>query len=182
MNLEQAQIIAERLMQQHGLIEKGWRFEWDSAPSRAGCCNHGKKVISLSKRVSEINPRTHVVDTMLHEIAHALVGRRPRPHGVAWKNQARAIGCTASVTCTAETRTTLHLWTGNCPKCGNTVERYVRRHMSCGRCSKKFDPRFVFQWVRSKKRLTAGMIIKPSTQTRKTVESVQLSLPFEEEA
>lgn len=82
------------LLEQHGLWGKGWRFRWDHAKRRAGGCHHGRKVISLSRHYVALNVAGRsddIVDTILHEIAHALCGPH-EGHGAAWKATCVRIG------------------------------------------------------------------------------------------
>ena len=92
MTLAHAQHLAESLMQSHRLIQQGWRFQFDTAKRRFGCCNYTKKVISLSAPMTLINDDAQVTDTILHEIAHALVGYS-HGHDSVWKAKCREIGC-----------------------------------------------------------------------------------------
>jgi hypothetical protein len=98
-------------MAQHGLTADGWTFEIDRATTRLGLCQYGPKVISMGTSYVGSADEPSVRDTILHEIAHALVGPhvlthtgavvrsgRGRPaktgHGWQWKVKAREIGCT----------------------------------------------------------------------------------------
>jgi len=81
-----AQELARELMRRHGLFDAGWRFRFDHARRRFGCCHYGSKAISLSRPLTLLNGEAEVCDTLLHEIAHALCpgdghGRRRRAKG-----------------------------------------------------------------------------------------------------
>lgn len=100
MNLSAAQTLAISLMTEHGLIAKGWRFEFSNARSQFGVCRilidrHTKvvldRVIKLSAPLTKLNIESEVKDTILHEIAHALAGHKAG-HGWTWKAIARNIG------------------------------------------------------------------------------------------
>ncbi len=60
--------------------------------SRAGSCSFGRKRISLSWQYSLNASAAERLDTILHEIAHALVGPSHN-HDRVWKAKAREIGC-----------------------------------------------------------------------------------------
>ena len=90
MELDKAEKLARRLMKHHGLQE--WTFVFDKAVVRFGCCNYRKKQISLSKELVLINNLKDVKDTILHEIAHALVGPK-NGHNWVWRQKAIEIGC-----------------------------------------------------------------------------------------
>lgn len=81
------------LLEKHGLLQQGWRFEWDNAKRRAGCCKHRTKRITLSRHYVALNvEKNHedVVDTILHEIAHALTPGDH--HGDKWKAACNQVG------------------------------------------------------------------------------------------
>jgi hypothetical protein len=46
----------------------------DSAVRRFGTCRYSRKLITLSRQLIELNDQARVLDTILHEIAHALAG------------------------------------------------------------------------------------------------------------
>ncbi len=85
---------AHFLMSKHGLIEQGWTFRFDNAKIRAGQCRYDKKEISLSRNFANHAPAAEITDTLLHEIAHALVGTRG--HHQKWRKTAIAIGCSGN--------------------------------------------------------------------------------------
>jgi len=86
---------ALELMHTHGL--KKWRFKFDHSTRRAGCCNYHDKVISISFDLAQNASDGDIRDTILHEIAHALVGRTHN-HDGEWKAKAKAIGCSGERT------------------------------------------------------------------------------------
>jgi len=60
------------MMAHYGL--SGWRLRLDHARRRAGQCDYTNKIISLSRHYVRYAEENHIRDTLLHEIAHALVG------------------------------------------------------------------------------------------------------------
>ncbi len=82
---------AEALMEKHGL--RDWSFQFDDAIRRAACCDSATKVISLAHQFYSKAPAYELRDTILHEIAHAVVGNE-HGHDRVWKHAARRIGCT----------------------------------------------------------------------------------------
>lgn len=81
--------LAARLFAQHGLA--GWSFAFDHATRRAGCCDYRRKRISLALQFARRAGEEEIRDTLLHEIAHALVGRKHH-HDAVWRTKAQAIG------------------------------------------------------------------------------------------
>ena len=99
MRLEYTEKLARKLMKEHNLTD--WSFEFDNAVVRFGCCKYSKKLFSLTKELVLINNRKEIKDTILHEIAHALVGSG-NGHNWVWKNKALEIGCNGERCCTIE--------------------------------------------------------------------------------
>jgi predicted SprT family Zn-dependent metalloprotease len=63
----------------------------NNAKMTAGQCNCIKKEITLSKHLTS-QEEAKIHNTILHEIAHALVGAEAG-HGPIWQKKAREIGC-----------------------------------------------------------------------------------------
>lgn len=89
MNLDEATNLMLTEMEKHGLDD--WHFEWTRAASFIGDCNHSVRRLRLSKPLTELNDVSVIRDTILHEIAHALVGPK-EGHGPKWKAMARKLG------------------------------------------------------------------------------------------
>ena len=128
--LEEVSREAERLMARHGLRE--WSFQFDDAAQRAGACDYRLKVLSLSRQFSLESSGEQARDTVLHEIAHALVGKEHN-HDAVWKEKARAIGCTGD-RC-HRVRFAPPGWIASCPRCRWTQTRNRRlRGAICKKC------------------------------------------------
>jgi predicted SprT family Zn-dependent metalloprotease len=80
---------ARRLLMHHQLPQ--WSFQFDNGTKRAGCCHYMTQVISLSYEFAKRAPKEEIRDTLLHEIAHALVGKAHH-HDDAWRAKALEIG------------------------------------------------------------------------------------------
>ncbi|MCF7818428.1 MAG: SprT-like domain-containing protein [Kiritimatiellales bacterium] len=87
--------LAKDLIIEHGLDQ--WRFAFDHSTRRAGCCNYHDKLISMSFELARNGSAEDIRDTILHEIAHALVGEKHN-HDAAWKAKAKEIGCSGERT------------------------------------------------------------------------------------
>lgn len=150
MQLVEASALAIRLMEQHGLLTRGWTFEFDRARKRFGVCNYTYRRIQLSAPAVELNAEEQVRDTILHEIAHALAGPAAG-HGWQWRSLARSIGCTGDRCADPSVVVMPRLpWRGVCPA-GH--ERFAARKprvaRSCGACRPRvFDARFLITWTR----------------------------------
>jgi len=126
MQLSDVLSLGNQLMAEHGLISMGWRFELDNAVRRFGLCNHREKIISISQHLAALNEVAPVKDTILHEIAHALVGRG-HGHNHVWKAKCREIGAKPE-RCykTSETNTPQMRYVANCEGCGKEHQRVKR--------------------------------------------------------
>jgi predicted SprT family Zn-dependent metalloprotease len=136
-----ARQLAFQLMQQHGLFAIGWRFTFDHARRRFGCCNYTRKLISLSRPLTLLNGEPEVRDTILHEIAHALCPPE-EGHGPRWRSKCREIGakpkrCYSDAAVVSPPRPPARYQYG-CGRCGWWVERRrrptARRRYVCAKC------------------------------------------------
>jgi len=149
MDTNDAHRLARKLMNEHGLYD--WAFQFDNAIVRFGLCQHSKRNISLSRKLTELNEESEVRDVILHEIAHALVGFKAG-HGPVWQRKALSIGCNASRTHGAKLPN--QKWTVTCPNCGKKSQRSRKNKAptACGKCciaynGGEFDARFTLIWV-----------------------------------
>jgi predicted SprT family Zn-dependent metalloprotease len=146
MDLQKARELAVGLMVEHG-IEPTWNFQFDHSIRRFGCCNFRTKTIQLSMKLTELNDYDNVRDTILHEIAHALVGVG-QGHGWKWKLTAIKIGCNGKRTYDSATvNLPPKKYRGTCEKCGYTFTRNRQRRSSCGICDHKFNPDNLITWT-----------------------------------
>ncbi len=144
MELAAARELAEQLVDLHGL--RGWHVVFDRAKTRAGVCRPARREIGLSAALTRLHAEAEVRDTILHEIAHALVGPS-HGHGPVWKAKARELGCPADRCLSPDAPRPPAPWVGICPA-GHTAERHRRpeRVASCRRCAPDFDPSHLFDW------------------------------------
>ncbi|MCD4689695.1 MAG: SprT-like domain-containing protein [Desulfuromonadaceae bacterium] len=80
---------ADHLLREHGLAD--WSFDFDHATRRAGCCDYRRKRISLALQFSRRASEAEIADTLLHEISHALVGKKHN-HDKVWRAKAQELG------------------------------------------------------------------------------------------
>ena len=71
-----------------------WRYRFETATARAGICRYETRTVVLSVSYVLRAPWHDIRDTLLHEIAHAIIGPG-HSHDVAWQTAARRIRCTA---------------------------------------------------------------------------------------
>lgn len=79
-------------MEKHGLIKEGWGYLLSSKMRNVlGLCVYKQKMIKISKLYVELNDENLVADTILHEIAHALLGPG-HGHSKSWKRKCVEVG------------------------------------------------------------------------------------------
>ena len=99
MDLQVAMELLEERLERTGLKALGWTAGWDRARQRFGACWPQRKRITLSRLLTELNEEAHVLDTILHELAHALTFERHgrvRSHGKEWRAIAEALGASTN--------------------------------------------------------------------------------------
>jgi predicted SprT family Zn-dependent metalloprotease len=145
MDLAEAFEMAERLVAEQGLA--GWQVQFDNAKRRAGVCRFGDRVIGLSAHLARVHEPAEVRDTVLHEIAHALVGPA-HGHDAVWRAAALRIGCSGTRCVEEGAPRVVGAWLGVC-SAGHVKDRHRRpeRVMSCAQCRPVFSPEHVFEWT-----------------------------------
>ena len=147
-DLAEVRKMADGLIDLHlGGGKERWSFRFDHARKRGGLCNHGTRVISMSRYLCEIWDLEHTRQTMLHEIAHALVGR-DHQHSRQWLAVARSIGYEGGVSHQYAVAEHLAPWRGACPS-GHTIVRFKRpsrKAVSCAKCSPRFSKQYLITW------------------------------------
>lgn len=109
--------LALDLMARHGLHD--WGFDFNRRKRSMGLCRYGAKSIELSIYFVDRNGAEEVRDTVLHEIAHALVGP-DHGHDAVWKAKCVAIGAKPQ-------------------RCGQADMPHGRWQAQCSGCSKVFS-------------------------------------------
>ncbi|SEB41172.1 SprT-like family protein [Paramicrobacterium humi] len=152
-DLAKVRVWAQALISLH--LDESWSFGFDNAKKRAGLCNYTLKRITVSRYLAARYEDDEIHQILLHEVAHAMAGARAG-HGAAWKRTAQEIGYVGSRLHNGEIADELAPWVGNCPN-GHRLFRYRRptRRVSCGVCSRRFDPAFEIVW--RKREITAQM-------------------------
>ena len=121
---------ADVLLARHRL--HGWSFAFDSAARRGGACDFARRRITMAAGFAATADAAEIEDTLLHEIAHALVGRLHH-HDAVWRAKAREIGCSGR-RCHAVEFTPAPLVARCVHGCFAIGRHRRRRDMRCRRC------------------------------------------------
>jgi predicted SprT family Zn-dependent metalloprotease len=125
--------LGTNLIKEHGLYEKGWRFNLGNMKRLVGRCEYKTKQIKFSVHYLLKSSQREIRNVILHEIAHALVGPGHH-HDYVWRRQARAIGCTAMRCASPEAvSTATPNYIIKCTRCGKEYPRYrLKRKLTNG--------------------------------------------------
>lgn len=150
MNRNDLHRLTRTLMDEHGLTD--WKIQLGRSKSTAGMCKYGIRTIQMSEPLASVRTDESTRMTVLHEIAHALVGPR-HGHDSVWQRKCLEIGgngLAKYVDLAAEDRAKISRYTGTCPN-GHLQNRQARSEKmfrtSCAKCSRYYDPKFAFTWV-----------------------------------
>jgi predicted SprT family Zn-dependent metalloprotease len=117
----EARRLAVELMARHGL--SGWTFGFNRRKRTLGLCRYGPQAIELSIHLVDRNDADEVRDTILHEIAHALVGPG-HGHDPVWKAKAAEVGARPERCGQADMPE--GRWRARCACCGQGFSRHRR--------------------------------------------------------
>jgi len=119
--------LARELLDSHGLT--AWEFGFNANVRRAGVCFYPHRDepgrIELSTHFTARNSDEEVRDTLLHEIAHALVGPG-HGHDKVWKAKCREIGAKPVACYGDEVEMPQGCWRATCPGCEEEFDRHRR--------------------------------------------------------
>jgi predicted SprT family Zn-dependent metalloprotease len=125
--------LARNLMDRHGLA--AWEFGFNTNVRRAGVCFYPHRGqpgrIELSTHFAERNPDEEVLDTILHEIAHAMVGPG-HGHDAAWRAKCREVGARPEARYGEDVEMPRGRWRATCPGCATEFDRHRRPKRAAG--------------------------------------------------
>lgn len=122
-------LIAEfnELLDQFGLRERGWTAHVNERMTRTyGICRYRSRRVEISWQIARLNGRESNLDTIRHEVAHAIVGPGCG-HGPKWKEACELTGA-RPVRCYSgdEVATPEGRWLATCEACGENVGTRAR--------------------------------------------------------
>lgn len=140
MDLLEAKKLTLEKMAEHNIGD--WSFKYNNSFSCNGSCCHAKKTITLSRVWVLINDEPKVLNTILHEIAHALT--RGHDHDQVWRKKAIEIGCDGE-RC-AKTTENITKYEGIFT-CGHSVKANKRdfNRYRCLRCARASVPNVSYE-------------------------------------
>lgn len=156
MKIEKAIELCKKELELNGLGE--WLVITNNSKKVAGSCSYPDKysyypnrgTIELSRMVIPIMKDEGVIDTIRHEIAHALVGPGHK-HDDVWEIVCISIGGSSNRHWgnddMAVDPETTYKWVGICPS-GHKhfAHRRGSNKVSCGKCSNKFNIEHLIDW------------------------------------
>jgi predicted SprT family Zn-dependent metalloprotease len=141
-------LAAESLLKYFGL--RHWVFDFNKRKTDFGLCKFPRNrkikggIIELSSPFVLVNEFDAINDVLLHEIAHALVGRNHN-HDNIWKNKAEEIGA-KPLRLIYNATFPAHSYRAICRKCEKRFYRYrqvaYNRYVYCPNCGKKHKLHF----------------------------------------
>lgn len=143
---------ARNVLDSHGLWY--WEFKWDGGKRRAGLCDQGNNTISMSRHLFALRSFEDSNNTLLHEIAHAIVGCE-HGHNMVWQKKAAEIGCDARRTFKSKPEERVKgNWRPYCPTGDHFAgpqrfrrpKGYKERTWICTSCKKIGAVRPVIEW------------------------------------
>jgi len=130
MDISEATSMARGAMNDHGLGH--WIFTLDRSKRRFGQSRPRSCTISMSEHLIRLNDRAAVLDVVLHEIAHALVGAG-HGHDHVWKAKCREVGANPErYYDSTAVATPPGKWLAVCENCGPTGSRHRRPNSLTG--------------------------------------------------
>tara|TARA_B110001452_G_scaffold235669_1_gene214567 strand:+ start:152 stop:691 length:540 start_codon:yes stop_codon:yes gene_type:complete len=145
------------------LVELGWEFKFNSVKRALGKCKRKRsangivKTIELSKWLIENTDNSFDtwINTMLHEIAHAIdfERRNTSKHDTTWRNIALSIGCNGNRCSKVDYKADIKSkYTLKCNSCGWTTPSHKKRKRlgSCGKCSGgRYNPKYIIEQIQN---------------------------------
>jgi predicted SprT family Zn-dependent metalloprotease len=111
--------LALELLASHNL--HSWSFAFNRRKQALGLCVYHRRTIELSVYLVKRNSHEEILDTILHEIAHALVGPG-HGHDEVWKRKCIEIGAKPIRCGTADMPK--GCWLSHCNGCGRQFHRH----------------------------------------------------------
>jgi predicted SprT family Zn-dependent metalloprotease len=133
MSPELAEQITLTFLQKYNL--PSWKFRLIHSKSNLGRCHYRRREIQIAKEHLETHTNMQIIDTILHEIAHALTPGHV--HDEVWQAKCREIGALAQARADDTFAPYVRKVEVICLDCNKVVAKRHRapsRHLIHGRC------------------------------------------------
>lgn len=108
-----------------------WKIEFRKGTGNwLGRCVYWARTILINDYYAEHNSEAEVLDTLLHEIAHALTPGHS--HDKVWKAVARSLGAIPKACSNDNVIIRPGKYQATCPSCGRKFHKYRRPKYRCG--------------------------------------------------
>ncbi len=125
MNITETRDAVHQLLREHNLFDEGWRFKLARGKNRIGSCHYKDKTIRISRYLIYMGTDAEVMETVKHEIAHAIVGPR-EGHGYKWRTAAMMVGAIPRAT-KKLSYDIPHKYAIKCRECDRVLQKRHRR-------------------------------------------------------
>lgn len=143
----------------HRMNLTGWKVTFDNASRRAGVCRYRTAEISLSLDLLGRREYADTLDTITHEVAHAIVGHAAG-HGWQWQRVHQSLGGNGHRVFHVDEHDPKALYHATCPH-GKAWNRYKRitartpKEQACNCERGGFKPANVITWTLNPARSSA---------------------------
>lgn len=141
MEIQKALATALVVLQQYGLND--WTVRASREKNTAGRCYFSRKQITLSKHWTEVLTEEEVMETIIHEVAHARAGYNAG-HGSEWKKIYIQMGGNGEVYINNPSARVASKYVGKCAggHITNAERHAISRHMTeqnfvCNKCMRE---------------------------------------------
>lgn len=121
-SLDWVLMIGRELLDDHGLNH--WIIKFDRSKLIYGTTCYENSTITISKPLAEISDDTNILNTLTHEIAHALCPGHE--HDETWKKTHQLMGGDGKICCDAKIPDSFYKWRIVCQKCEQVCNRLHR--------------------------------------------------------
>lgn len=131
-------IQASQLFRKYSL--HGWSIDFRTYGLTLASCDYNTQTIRFNNYYVEFSSNRSILDTLKHEIAHALVGPG-HGHNNVWKSMAEKVGATPKAISSEKAAIRPGRYRATCPNCGRVYDKYrlpkYSRGYYCPRCGKE---------------------------------------------
>lgn len=133
--------LATLFAKHYGVAQMGWSVSMMDHEKHLGECNYQYKSLNFSRQLLSKVDNLQRLDTILHEIAHAIAGEHAE-HGKGWQTIAKNLGASPKATAVITSRNLEYdyVWQTICPmehRFGTHHPREADFYMTCpfGNCN-----------------------------------------------